>query len=156
MLRLESTLTRLPCPAVSEIFLRLACGLVGWLLVLSHGLLLAVVPVASCNRELFATTLVFAGFAAISAVWLLPAALRFREHLRWSALPAVGLWAWAAWSAWPLLTATTLAGLDACQALAGAPSGEARPATLLERAWAPLQLLVVAACGRQALRYWAR
>lgn len=139
---------------MSDLLLRVACGLVGWLLVFAHGLLLAVVPVATCNRELFATTLVFAGFAAVSAAWLLPAALRWRAQLRWCALPAAALWAWAGWTGWPLLTETSLGGMDACQVLAGSDAGDR--ASALERLWAPVQLLVLGACGRQALRYWAR
>lgn len=141
---------------MSEILLRLACGLVGWLLVFSHGLILAVLPVATCDDELFATSLVFAGFAALSAAWLLPAALEWRAQLRWCALPAAALWAWAVWGAWPLLPETTLGGVDACQVLAGRTGTDAGRVPLLQRAWAPLQLLVLGACGRQALRYWER
>lgn len=138
---------------MAEIFLRLGCSLVGWLMLFAHGLLLAVIPAADCSPELWRTTLGFALLAAIGAL-LLPAALAWRASMRWCALPALPLWAVGAWVATSLLGPATLDGASLCDAWAGAAKPE--PAAGWERAWAPLQLVAIAGGVIQAGRFWRR
>ena len=133
--------------------LRLGCGLVGWLLVFSHALLLAVIPRADCSTELWSTSLLFAALAIVAALWLLPAGLSFRSHLRWASLPAAAMWLYGVSVAAPLLAPGSGAGVELCAALAGDGVG-AQTAPAWQRAWAPVQLAAMAGCAGQALRYW--
>jgi len=141
--------------AVAEIILKLGCGLVGWLLVFSHGLVLAVTPAADCSTELWRASLIFAVGAGVAALFLLPAALPWAGHLRWCALPAAGLWIAGAWLAAPLVATTTFGGQELCAALAGMPTAEPG-APPWQRAWPPVQFAAIAGCAWQALRYWRR
>ena len=130
--------------------LRLGCGLVGWLLVFAHALLIAVIPAADCSRELWGVSLLFAGLALVGSL-LLAGGLGWRSQLRWCALPAAALWLRGLWIVIGLAPAS-LAGAELCAALAGAPSPE--PAPVWQRAWAPVQLAAIAACAFGAWRYW--
>ena len=136
---------------MAEVILRLSTGLVGWLLLFAHGLLLAVVPEADCSPELWRTTALFAGFAVVAAL-LLPAALRWRDSLRWLAVPACLLWLYGLFVSAGLFSGSTLGAVSLCASLAGMqdPTSSAG----WERAWAPLQIGAILFAAVQASRYW--
>jgi len=134
---------------VAEIFLRLGCALVAWLLAYAHGILLAVVPVADCSPALWRTTLLFAGLGAMAAA-LLPLGLRWRDSLRWLSVPAVPLLGYGAWVALTLWDG--VGGASLCDVRSGAES--AGPGEPWERVWAPIQLVVSVACAAQCARFW--
>lgn len=136
---------------LAEVILRLACGLVGWLLLFAHGLLLAVVPEADCSPELWRTTALFAGFAVVAAL-LLPAALRWRASLRWLAVPAGGLWLYGLFVSAGLLSGSTLGNASLCASLVDLQ--DPALSSSWERAWAPLQLVAIFFAASQAARYW--
>jgi hypothetical protein len=138
---------------LAELILRMSCGLVAWLLVFCHGLLLAVVPQADCSPELWRTTLLFAAFGLIAAL-LLPVALPWRASLRWLALPCAPLWVYGAYVSAGLLEPATIEGVALCDALTNAPNPAA--AAIWQRAWAPVQIATLVLCVVQGLRYWRR
>ncbi|MEM7411676.1 MAG: hypothetical protein AAF430_15710 [Myxococcota bacterium] len=135
----------------AELFLRIGCGLVGWLLIYAHALLLAVVPQADCSRELFSTTLLFAVFALVAA-GLLQGSLHWRSALRWCLVPVVPLWLLGLGVAFGLWETAAATAPTLCDALAG--NTEVTERAGWERAWVPAQLGAILACAVSGARYW--
>lgn len=134
---------------MAELFLRLGCALVGWLLAYAYGILLAIVPAADCSPALWRTTLLFAGLGAV-AIGLLPLGLHWRASLRWLSLPALPLFAYGVWVAFMLWDAVGGAALcDVHAGVTGAMSGDP-----WQRAWPPIQIGVSLACAFQCARFW--
>ena len=136
----------------AELFLRIGCGLVGWLLIYAHALTLAVVPQADCSQELFSTTLLFAAFAGVAAGLLL-AALPWRGTLRWLALPVVPLWMLGGATAVGLADSIGSFAPTLCAILEGG-GHEVGERASWERVWVPAQCGAILVCAVSAARYW--
>jgi len=140
----------------AEIILRVGCVLVGWILAYVHGLVLAVLPLVDCatGPEPWRAALVLAVPAAAVPL-LLPLGGLVRESVRWLALPYLVLVVLAARATAPYLRSATLEGVAFCPLEAA--GGPGLPVPSWQRAWAPLQLGLLAVLTLSALRYaWPR
>ncbi len=140
----------------AEIILRVGCGLVGWMLAYVHGLVLAVLPLVDCadgSNPWLAALLLAVPAAAVPLLLRLGGLVR--ESVRWLALPYLGLAALAAWAVLPYLRSATLDGAALCPLAAADGPSLAVPGW--QRAWAPLQLGLLAVLTVSALHYaWPR
>ena len=137
----------------AEVFLRLGCALVAWLVSYAHCVWLAVLPMVDCTQvgiEPWRATLFAAVPSAIFAA-LLPIGRTVpgvASTLRWFALPLVVLWPLAVRGVLPVLADATWNGLHWC----GEARGELAPVWL--RVWAPLQLGVLCGIAAGAVVAW--
>lgn len=123
----------------AELFLRLGCTMVGWLMVFTHLLWLGTTRVVSCGTEgdaLWRMLLALAPLAIAFSFTLqltrkLPAV---HNMLRWGIAPTIVLALLALLAVWPFLLNATLAGQPICEL----------PDTKWHPWWAPVQLLAIA------------
>jgi hypothetical protein len=135
----------------AEIILRVCGSIGGWLLFLTHALVIAVLPQADRGSEgLWIGTTALALLNALG-ILLLGFGLPWRSSLRWLGVVAIPLSAFAIWGLVPFFLATTLAGEPLCPASLGAACSEPRA---IDRAWPVLQLAVLAAASLRACQYW--
>ena len=137
----------------AEILLRLGCLLVGWILLGVHGLVLSVIPSLECASSgdgWLAALVLGVPAAGVPLLFRYGSGLRdMAATVRWLALPYAGLLVLAARPVFDAFSGTTLAGGPLC---AAAPGEMLLGAGWLARAWAPLQLLLLAALAWAALR----
>ncbi len=139
----------------AEIILRVGCVLVGWILAYVHGLVLAVLPRVDCSQgaEPWRAALLLAVPAA-AVPFLLPMGGLVRDTVRWLALPYLALVLLAVRAVVPTLRSATLDGAALCPAETAAAHLALPP---WQRAWAPLQLGLLAVLAVSALHYaWPR
>ena len=134
--------------SLAEVFLRVGCALVGWIVAFGHLVLVAVIPAVDCAApgDPWLVTSATA-VPAVFAIGLLRTSDFLASGLRWLGLPLLLLAAVALRAVLPDL-ATTLGGTDPCGFVA---AGEL---PLWRRAWAPVQLLVLGGLLWSALRLW--
>lgn len=142
--------------SAAELFLKGGSSLVGWIIAYVHLLMVAVVRVAQCGEGTsdpwFATLLT--AVIAVPAIFMIPMGLFMRPGLRWLALPLVVLALLALVAVLPYIEGTTMAGAAPC-GVSGGGTGYVQ-ATGWQRAWAPLQLILIAALGFSASLFWRR
>ena len=123
----------------AEVILRLGCNLVGWMIIYSQCIWLAVIPQIVCGPEgdeLYRLSLGFSP-VAIGAALLLGLAHKLPTvvgYLKWLALPLIIL---VPLSVSPILSAletTTFGSMGFCESIA---------ATGWQRAWAPIQAVTL-------------
>lgn len=129
----------------AEILLRLAIAVGGWLIFIAHALTIVALRHATCAASAIPGTAFFALLSAI-AISGVGLGLPWRAGIRWLALLALALGAFAAWRVAPAVAATTIAGDGLCRPIE-------RAATDLERLWPVLQLGVFGVGALQALRF---
>jgi hypothetical protein len=135
----------------AEIILRVCGSIGGWLLFVTHALVIAVLPQADRGSEgLWIGTTVLALLNALG-ILLLGLGLPWRSSLRWFGVAALPLSALAIWGLIPIFLETTLAGEPLCPADLGAACSETRG---VDRAWPVLQLVVLTAAAVRACQYW--
>lgn len=135
---------------VIEMFLRLACSLVGWMVVYAYCLWLATLRVIGCGSdgdEFWRLLLAMAPLAVVFALLTgatakLPA---LHQVLRWGVVPLVLLVPLAFAAAWATFSIVNLGG----QAVCAAP-----PAPGWQRWWAPAQFGALALICLFAIRTW--
>ena len=129
----------------AEILLRLGCNLVGWMIIYSHCIWLAVIPQIGCGPEGDEIFRLLLGFSpvAIGAALLLGLAHKLPTvvgYLKWMALPLVLLIPLTVSPVLAALETTTFGSMGFCESIA---------ASGWQRAWAPIQvvtlLIIVAA-----------
>jgi hypothetical protein len=123
----------------SEILLRLGSHLVGWLIIYSHLIWVAVIPQISCGpegEELFRLSLGFSPLVIVASL-MLGLAKKLEtvvEYLRWLALPLILLFPLAIKPVLTALETTTFGGLGLCEPVS---------ATFWQQAWAPVQIVAI-------------
>lgn len=133
----------------SEILLRLGSHLVGWLIIYSHLIWVAVIPQITCGpegEELFRLSLGFSPLVIVASL-VLGLANKLEtvvENLRWLALPLILLMPLAIKPVVAALETTTLGGLGLCEPV---------PATLWQLAWAPVQTVVIVFITVASIRF---
>lgn len=150
----------------AEIVLRLAISVGGWLIFIAHALTIVALLHATCASGAANAIPGTAFFALLSGLAIagVGLGLPWRAGIRWLALLALALAAFAAWRVAPAVAATTIAGDGLCgpfESSASAGGVETHPAPLfaagsstpLERLWPLLQLGVFGAGALQALRF---
>lgn len=121
---------------LAEILLRLGCNLVGWMIIYSHCIWLAVIPQIGCGTEgdeIFRLSLAFSP-VAIGAALLLGLAHKLTTvvgYLKWLAVPLILLVPLTVSPILAALETTTLGGTAFCEAIV---------ATSWQRVWAPIQV----------------
>lgn len=134
----------------AEVFLRLGCGLVAWMVVYAYALWLAVLHLAGCadgNDQLHRVLLGLAPLAAGCSL-LLPVTRPFPDvhrMLRWLGVPLALLLAFALRNAWRAFALVDIDGRAICGAAGPQP---------WEYAWAPVQVLAVLSIGIMIYRSW--
>lgn len=119
--------------------MRLGCNLVGWMIIYSHCIWLAVIPQIGCGSEgdeLFRLSLAFSP-VAIGAALLLKLAHKLPTvmgYLKWMALPLILLVPLAVSPVLTALEVATLGGTGFCESVA---------ASGWQRAWAPIQIITL-------------
>ena len=123
----------------SEILLRLGSHLVGWLIIYSHLIWVAVIPQITCGpegEELFRLSLGFSPLVIVASL-ILGLANKLEtvvESLRWLALPLIFLLPLVIKPVVAALETSTFGGLGLCEPV---------PATFWQLAWAPVQTVVI-------------
>ena len=133
-----------------EMFLRLGCSLVGWMVVYAHCLWLATLGAIGCGpdgdefwRLLLAMGPLAAAFALLTgSTARLPA---LHQILRWGVLPLGLLLPLALAAIWPTFAAVNLQGLGICAAT---------PAAGWHQWWAPVQFVSLGMIGAFTVRSW--
>jgi hypothetical protein len=142
----------------AEIILRIGVAVGGWLIFIGNMLVIGVLRYADCepgNDEMWRGTLFF-GLLSGAAVAASGLGLRWRKDLRVVAVLAVLLFLYAL----PVIAAglheTTLGGKTLCSVAGQTPQSvglaESAP-TLVEKIWAPAQLIVGLIAMAQAWRF---
>ena len=145
----------------AEIFLRIGGGIGGFIIFFAHALIIAVIRQADCNPasdEMWKGTLFLATLGAGGAL-ALGLGLQWRDSLKWFALGAVPLAAYAVLGVVPGLVSTTFGGASLCAIAETLPAGVEladHPATTVQRVWPVVQLIVLSVGALQALRYWQK
>jgi hypothetical protein len=135
----------------AEIILRICGSIGGWLLFVTHALVIAVLPQADRGSEgLWIGTTVLALLNGLG-ILLLGLGLPWRESLRWFSVAALPLAALGIWGLIPFFAATTLGGEPLCPLL---PEAACSEPGVLYRTWPVLQLLVLIAASVRACHYW--
>lgn len=135
----------------SEVFLRLASALVGWMILYAYFVWLAALRNIGCGPdgdEMFRLLLGILPFAAGSALALRLTRTFDEIHaiLRWLAVPLALLVPFCLLHIWSVFDAVNRQGNSICGATAD-------PQTW-ETIWAPLQFLAVAFCAWMLIRTW--
>ena len=123
----------------AEILLRLGCNLVGWMIIYSHCIWLAVIPQIGCGPdgdEIFRLSLGFSPIA-IGAALLLGLAHKLPTvvgYLKWLALPLILLVPLTVSPILAALETTTFGSMGLCESIA---------ASGWQRAWAPIQIMTL-------------
>ena len=138
----------------AEVFLRVGVTLVSWIMCYAHTLMLAVLPRTDCsesNAGLWEPTFYLAPLTAL-AVWALGYGHNLREVARWLTVPLILFAVLALLGTFPYLSHTTVNAHPACSLLNPAFTGTVVPGW--QRAWAPVQLLVLLGIGWRVIQYW--
>ena len=128
----------------AEVFLRLGCSLVAWMVTYTWVVWLAALPAMGCGPDGDEMHLLLLGLAPLACAMALMLRLTrpfedIHRMLRWLALPVALLLVPAVRNVWGILRQSTLDGLAIC---------EAGPAAAWQSAWAPVQfaaMLVIVA-----------
>lgn len=133
----------------AELFLRLGCTMVGWLMVFTHLLWVATIRVVGCNSDADAMWRMLLALAplALGFSFLLQLSRRLpsvHSMLRWGLVPTVLLAALALWAVWPFFMQSTLGDAPIC----------AVPDVGWHSWWAPVQLATIAVLVWNAYRAW--
>ncbi len=137
----------------SNIILGIGGSLGGWLVIIGHALILAVIPEVDCvvgARDPWRGTLVMGVLGILSTI-LVGIGLPWRSGLRWFTIPAVPLLVFALLVVLPYLEVTT-GGTHPC-AVDGSIDTLAE-ADVWQRLWPLLQLVFLVGAGWQVVRYW--
>ncbi len=134
----------------AEVFLKLGLALVAWMLLYTHALWLAVLRVVGCGPDgdelhqllLGISILTLGAAAAIHTTRNMP---EVHAMLRWLAIPLALLLPWMAISTWQVFATVNLGASSIC--------GDQSPGGW-QLAWAPAQLMVIAAVAWSAIRQW--
>ena len=139
----------------AEIILRVGITFVSWLVIYMHIIVVLVVPYGQCPDASAWRVSMVSGLFALGAAF----AIRYghsirgmRSAFRYFALPLLPLVPWSAWIVLPYLIGSTFGGSSVCNILLGEDSGLS--AVSWQRAWAPVQLAVLAAISFHAWRTW--
>lgn len=138
----------------AEVFLRVGVTLVSWIMCYAHTLMLAVLPQTDCsetNAGLWEPTFYLAPLTVL-AVWALGFGHNLRDVARWLTIPLILFTVLAFLGTLPYLTHTTLNAEPACSLLNPDFTESFVPAW--QRAWAPLQVLVLLGIGWRVFQYW--
>lgn len=103
----------------AELFLRLGCTMVGWLMVFTHLLWLGTLRVVTCNSDGDAMWRMLLALAPLAVMFSFTLTLTRKlsavhSMLRWGIAPTVLLSALALLAVWPALQNVTLAGEPIC------------------------------------------
>ena len=143
--------------SLAEIFLRIGCTLVGWMLAYGYCLMLAVVAELDCvalGPRFGRDALVFAGLSAVF-VPLIPMGRRvagLELIFKGFTLPLLALAPLAAAEVLPFFEAATLGNAHLCTVLAPASSDAPRP--FWHPLWAPVHFAVLLGLVWAASRFW--
>lgn len=140
----------------AEILLRLGVTFVSWLVIYMHLIMLFAGRYAQCpDTNAWRVSLVSAVFAfgASFAVNYGHGVHGSASTFRYFALPLAVLVPWAAWVCLPYFAGTTVAETGLCEVLSGMKIGT--QVSAWQRAWAPVQLLVLGAIALNAWKAWA-
>ena len=103
----------------AELFLRLGCTMVGWLMVFTHLLWLGTLRVVTCNSDGDAMWRMLLALAPLAVLFSFTLSLTRKlssvhSMLRWGIVPTVLLSVLALLAVWPALQNATLAGVPIC------------------------------------------
>ncbi|MDH4109351.1 MAG: hypothetical protein OEW35_13625 [Gammaproteobacteria bacterium] len=134
----------------AEVFLRLGCSLVGWMVLYAHTVWLAALHRIGCGPdggEMHALLLGMAPLtvAMASMLRLTRPFVEIQSMLRWLAIPLALLLPFALYNIWSVGAGIHRTGLGICSD--AAPAG-------WHYAWSPAQVLVVLICGLFVLTNW--
>lgn len=134
----------------SEVFLRLGCSLVSWMVLYAHFLWLALVGRIGCGPDGDEVFRVLLGLVPLTVglSFLLSTTRPLEEiHkiLRWLGAPLVLLLPFIVLSIWKTFNAVVLIGDKLCST--GTPQ-------IWEQAWAPAQLIAISLALLMMLRMW--
>jgi len=140
--------------AFANVFLRLGCTLVGFMVVFGHLLWLWILPQIDCavDGHAFWYALFWMSIPTLIFAALLLASRPLTSvvgGLKWLCIPVIGLLPLALLGVWPTLQATTFGGAAICP-----HPDNYNPSMTWQIMWGPLQLIVLSAIGVQAIRYW--
>jgi len=139
----------------AEIILRVGAAIGGWLVLFTHALIVAVLPVATCDSssdEGWRGTLLLAGVTAVAALFM-GLGLRWRSSLKWPAVLVLPLALYDLSWVVPTLVTTTVGESPLCATFAMRTMPTAAPSDV-ERVWPVVQSAVLALVVFQAVRYW--
>jgi len=133
-----------------EMFLRLGCSLVGWMVLYAYCLWMATLRVIGCGvdgdqfwRLLFGFAPVALGFAAL--IGLSARLPSIHQILRWGVVPLLVLVPLAVWPAWTTFDLVNLQGKGICAAA---------PSSSWQLWWAPAQFATLLLISAAAWRAW--
>ncbi len=134
----------------AEVFLRLGCSLVAWMLVFTYTVWLAALHAMSCGPEGDAMHRLLLGLApfTVAMALLLRMTRPFADvhrMLSWLGIPLLLLLPFALKNTWIVFSRTNLGGLAVCSDAA---------ATTAQQIWAPLQLVAVIAIAVVVIGVW--
>lgn len=137
---------------LSEVLLRLGCNLVGWLMIYSHLIWLAVIPRIGCGPESQELLRLSLGFSPL----VIGASLMLGL-----ARPLTAVVGYLKWLAAPLILLIPLAASPVLTALASATIGESGLCDSLaasgwQRVWAPVQAVTLAVIAVLTIRFVVR
>lgn len=134
----------------AEVFLRLGCALVAWMVLYTHVVWLAASRAIGCGPDGDAMYELLLGSAAFA--WAFSFLLRSTRPLtevhgilRWLAAPLAALFPFAAYGIWNVITVVNLHGLPLC-------SMSAPP--LWQRWWAAIETLALVLIAWRVVREW--
>lgn len=134
----------------SEVFLRLGCALVAWMMLYAHFIWLAALGNIGCGPDgdefhklLFGLVPVTVGFAFL--LRMTQPLDEVHRILRWLVLPLAALMLAGSYHAFLITRAVYVSGQAICS------SGSA---TTWHHAWGPAQLLAIAVCTAMIIRVW--
>jgi hypothetical protein len=134
----------------SEVFLRLGCALVAWMVLYMHVVWLAASRAIGCGPDGDALYKLLLGSAVFS--WALSFLLRstrpisgVHRILRWLALPLAALYPFALYGIWSVFRVVNLGDLPLCSL---------PPPPIWQRAWAAIELSALALIGWRLILEW--
>ena len=140
--------------AFANVFLRLGCTLVAFMVLFGHLLWLSILPRIDCATDGHALwyalfwmsipTLIFASLLLASRPLT-----AVTSGLKWLGLPVIFILPFALLGVWPTLQSVTFGGAPICP-----DTSNFNSSMLWQTLWGPLQLVVIIAIGTQAIRYW--
>jgi hypothetical protein len=137
----------------AEVFLRLGCTLVAFMVLIGHLLWLSILPRIDCSTD--GASLWFALFGLAPLTFVLALLLLTSRPLtsvvsmlKWGCLPVGLLVPMALLGTLPTFSATTLGGAPIC------PDISAQALPVWQQVWGPVQLGLIALIAIQTLRYW--
>lgn len=134
----------------AEVFLRLGCSLVGWMVLYAHALWLAVLHRIGCGPDGSEMHALLLGMVPLTiAMSLLPKLTRpfieIQSMLRWLAVPLAILVPFMLFNVWLVGAGVYRTGSGICTDA---------PPVAWHYAWAPAQLLTMVACTVAVLTVW--